>query len=213
MAIKQEPCDIIIVEDDKGIREALCKYLGRDKENFSSVCAFDSIEKMLLATWNHKMPVFLLDINLPGLSGIEGIPMIKERVENAEIIMISVLSDTQSIFNAICAGASGYIDKEVPLSQIKESILALRQGGSPITPSIARKVFDYFQPQNQVEEQLTDREQSVVRGIVDGLSYKLIADRLGISIDTVRKYIKSVYGKLHINSKGELIAKYHKARS
>ena len=168
---------------------------------------------MLLATWNHKMPVFLLDINLPGLSGIEGIPMIKERVENAEIIMISVLSDTQSIFNAICAGASGYIDKEVPLSQIKESILALRQGGSPITPSIARKVFDYFQPQNQVEEQLTDREQSVVRGIVDGLSYKLIADRLGISIDTVRKYIKSVYGKLHINSKGELIAKYHKARS
>lgn len=212
MELKLEPCDVIIVEDDRGIRDALSKYLGRDTENFSSITTFDSIESLLQENWPQKKPVFLLDINLPGKSGIEGIQYIKERVGDAEIIMISVLGDSQSIFNAICDGASGYIDKEIPLSQIKESILALRKGGSPITPSIARKVFDYFQPQNHVEEQLTEREQEVVRGIVDGLSYKLIADRLHISIDTVRKYIKSVYGKLHINSKGELIAKYHKSR-
>lgn len=204
--------NIILVEDDKGIRETLISYLSRDKENFDQIIGFGSIEELMEAELPEIEFFFLLDINLPGESGIEAIPKIKKKWNNPEIMMISVLSDAQNIFNAICAGASGYLDKEVPLSKIKESILALQDGGSPITPAIARKVFDYFQPKNHVEEDLTPRENDIVRGIVDGLSYKLIADRLDVSIDTVRKYIRRVYKKLEINSKGELIAKYHKNR-
>lgn len=204
--------DLVIVEDDKGIRDTLHSYLSRDEEHFNHIQSFESVEDMLAGEIKGDAPFFLLDINLPGKSGIEAIPIIKKQWSGAEIIMISVLSDSQHIFNAICAGASGYLDKEVPLSKIKESILILKDGGSPITPSIARKVFDYFQPSNHVEETLTAREKDIVRGIVDGLSYKLIADRLEISIDTVRKYIRKVYRKLEINSKGELLAKYHKGR-
>ncbi len=204
--------DIIIIEDNSGIRDALQKYLVRDKEEFNSIQAFASFEDFVAAGINADNHFFLMDINLPGKSGIEAIPIIKESWKNTEIIMISVLSDSQNIFNAICAGASGYLDKEVPLKKIKESIIDLKNGGSPITASIARKVFEYFQPKNHVEEDLTAREKDIVRGLVDGLSYKLIADRLDISIDTVRKYIRRVYSKLEINSKGELLAKYHRNR-
>jgi DNA-binding NarL/FixJ family response regulator len=207
-----EPFSLIIVEDNKEIREAMVRYLSKDAINIKNVHGFDSMESMLAADWDTEDPVCLLDIKLPGISGIEGISKIKERSEAAEIIMISVLSDSQSIFKAICAGASGYLDKETPLTQIHASILEMRKGGSPITPNIARKVFEYFQPNRHVEEQLNQREQEVVRGIVDGLSYKLIADRMNVSIDTVRKYIRKVYRKLHINSKGELISQYHKSR-
>jgi DNA-binding NarL/FixJ family response regulator len=107
------------------------------------------------------------------------------------------------------AGADGYLGKETPLEKIKEAIIDLRNGGSPITPVIARKVFDFFNSRNTIVEDLNEREKQIVQGIVDGLSYKLIAFENNISIDTVRKYIKTVYKKLQINSKGELISKYH----
>jgi DNA-binding NarL/FixJ family response regulator len=151
----------------------------------------------------------VLDINLPGMSGIEGIRHIREMLRKAEIMMMSVMDDSQSVFNSLCAGAAGYVDKETPLEKIKEYIVSLSQGGSPITPAIARKVVEFFKPDKKFKEDLTPREKDIIQGIVDGLSYKLIADRLGISHDTVRKHILSTYRKLQINSKGELLARYH----
>ena len=124
-------------------------------------------------------------------------------------MMLSVKNDNESVFLSLQAGADGYLGKETSLDKIKEAIIDLKNGGSPITPVIARKVFDFFNSQNSVVEDLNEREKQVVKGIVNGLSYKLIAIEYHVSIDTVRKYIKSVYRKLQINSKGELIAKYH----
>lgn len=204
--------DLIIVEDNPGIRTAMEKYLSGDKELFSSVVSYESVEALLEDEQCKGADLMLLDINLPGMSGIDGILPIKRKLESVQIVMISVLNDSQSIFRAICSGASGYIDKDTSLSEIKAALVDVHNGGSPITPSIARKVFDYFQPANPVQETLSYREQEVVAGIVDGLSYKLIADRLDVSINTIRKYIRQVYTKLQINSKGELIAKYHNLR-
>ncbi|UTW64116.1 response regulator transcription factor [bacterium SCSIO 12741] len=204
--------NLIIVEDDAGIRDTLHRYLERDTDHFELISSHESMEMLFQNAPDFTPNIVVLDINLPGISGIEGIGEVKKKWPEAEVVIVSALTDSESIFKAICSGASGYIDKEISLSKIKESLLSLKEGGSPITPSIARKVFDYFQPSNHVEEGLTDREKDIVRGIVDGLSYKLIADRLDISIDTVRKYIRRVYRKLEINSKGELIARYHKSR-
>lgn len=203
------PLNLLIVEDDREMRESFEMYFSRDTSRFATVHAFESAENLLGAATLPQPVVILLDINLPGMTGIEAIPLLRQKFGAPEILMISVLSDSQSVFSAICAGASGYIDKETPLPAIKEAILHVREGGSPITPAIARKVFDYFQPKKESTSGLSEREREVVKGIIDGLSYKLIADRLEISINTVRKYIRQIYDKLQINSKGELLAKYH----
>ncbi len=200
--------NLAIVEDDKQIQNILVNYFKKDDINFESVIAYSSIEELLSIVDNLDNYIFLLDINLQGMSGIDGIFHIKNKWSLCEIIMISVLSDSNSIFKSICAGASGYLDKDTPLGKIKEAIIALSEGGSPITPAIARKVFDFFQPNKNLTENLTKRERDVVQGLVEGLSYKLIASKLDISIDTVRKYIRSIYNKLHVNSKGELLAIY-----
>ncbi|MEL6537880.1 MAG: response regulator transcription factor, partial [Bacteroidota bacterium] len=195
----EDKIHLLIVEDDAIIRGSLVQYFERDTERFGAVEEFDSVEGLLESPLSRENCLLLLDINLPGMSGLEGIVHIRKKIPGCEIIIVSVLTDSQSIFQAICAGASGYLDKETPLKKIKEALLTLQEGGSPITPSIARKVFDYFQSGNRVEEDLTPREQDIVQGIVDGLSYKLIADRLDVSIDTVRKYIRRVYRKLEVN--------------
>lgn len=206
--IEQEKINLVIVEDDKDIIQTLESYFKRDQDKFSSVLCFNSMEEFLASTTDFNNFIVLLDINLPGISGIDGIFNIKQKNPLAEIIMISVLSDSNNIFKAICAGASGYLDKDTPLNKIKEAIIDLNNGGSPITPAIARKVFDFFKPSTKLTEDLTKRERDVVQGLVEGLSYKLIASKLEVSIDTVRKYIRRIYKKLHVNSKGELLTMY-----
>lgn len=199
---------LAIVEDDKHIRQLLMDYFEKDKTQFVEVLSFNSVEEILNYPANLDKYIVLLDINLPGMSGVDGIFYIKQKWSMIEIIMISVLSDSNNIFKSICAGASGYLDKDTPLSKIKEAIIDLSQGGSPITPAIARKVFEFFQPNKKLTEDLTKRERDVVQGLVEGLSYKLIAAKLDVSIDTVRKYIRKIYSKLQVNSKGELLAMY-----
>ena len=206
--MEKEKISLAIVEDDKDIKQTLESYFNRDEDNFLTVVCFNSMEEFLASPINFNHFVVLLDINLPGISGIDGIFHIKQRHPQSEIIMISVLSDSNNIFKAICAGASGYLDKDTPLSKIKEAIIDLSNGGSPITPAIARKVFDFFKPSTKLTEDLTKRERDVVQGLVEGLSYKLIASKLEVSIDTVRKYIRKIYKKLHVNSKGELLTMY-----
>jgi len=204
--------NIAIIEDDFVIKDTLVSYLGSEPE-FEKVCAYESVEKFTNNFESDfqsvKPSIILLDINLPGLDGIRAIPVLRSLIPTVEIIMNSVLQDSNSIFRSLQSGASGYIDKETSLEKIKEAIIALSQGGSPMSPAIARKIVEYFSPGKKFNEELSSREKEIAHGIIDGLSYKLVADRIGISIDTVRKHIKSIYKKLQINSKGELIAKFH----
>jgi len=199
-----------IVEDNKKIRDLIQRYLDMQEELDCPV-AVDSVEEMLEYLEDHSHPdVILMDIQLPGMSGIKGIGIIKEKYPDIEIIMLTVYHDSHKIFNSLCAGASGYLLKHTSLPEIKESILKLLDGGAPMSPQIARKVIGHFQenePKKDSESVLTPREHDIVNGLVDGLSYKMIADRYDISIDTVRAHIRNIYKKLHVNSKAEVITK------
>jgi DNA-binding NarL/FixJ family response regulator len=152
----------------------------------------------------------LSDIGLPGMNGIEGIKRIKDGHPEVDIIMLSVFNNSERIFKSICAGATGYALKDTPLPELKKAILDVRAGGSYMTPSIARKVMDYFLPKKSAADILTPKEKQIVVAMTEGLSYKLIADRLSLSIDGVRFHIKNIYRKLQVNSKAEVIGKYHK---
>ncbi|MEY2799998.1 MAG: hypothetical protein RI934_986 [Bacteroidota bacterium] len=200
--------NLILIEDEVNIQLALSQYLLAQPE-FDNIVIYGSAEDFEKSNQINQPNIIVLDINLPIKSGIELIPVIKNRFPEVSILMLSVNNDNESVFLSLQAGADGYLGKESSLDKIKEAIIDLKNGGSPITPVIARKVFDFFNSQNSVIEDLNEREKQVVKGIVNGLSYKLIAIEYHVSIDTVRKYIKSVYRKLQINSKGELIAKYH----
>lgn len=202
--------DIGIVEDNIKIRDLIQKFLNM-QEDMRLNLAVDSVEEMLKLLEGGEQPdVLLMDIQLPGMSGIEGIKIIKHKYPEIEIIMLTIYHDSHKIFDSLCAGASGYLLKHTSLPEIKASIENLMNGGAPMSPQIARKVIQHFndaQPAKKPESDLTTREQDIVNGLVDGLSYKLIADRYSISIDTVRAHIRNIYKKLHVNSKAEVIAK------
>lgn len=202
--------EIGIVEDNIKIRNLIQKFLDM-QEKMSCKIAVDSVEEMLEYLEENESPdVLLMDIQLPGMSGIEGIGIIKKKYPEIEIIMLTIYHDSHKIFNSLVAGASGYLLKHTSLPEIKESIENLVEGGAPMSPQIARKVIEHFkkpEPEKNRDSDLTSREQDIVNGLVDGLSYKLIADRFDISIDTVRAHIRNIYKKLHVNSKAEVIAK------
>lgn len=199
-----------IVEDNVKIRDLIQRYLDM-QDSMSCKVAVDSVEEMIEYLKKYDNPdVLLMDIQLPGMSGIEGIGIIKKEFPDIEIMMLTVYHDSHKIFDSLVAGASGYLLKHTSLPEIKESVETLANGGAPMSPQIARKVIQHFsnnEKKEKPESDLTPREQDIVNGLVDGLSYKLIADRFDISIDTVRAHIRNIYKKLHVNSKAEVIAK------
>jgi len=198
-----------IVEDNKKIRDIIQRYLDM-QEKLRCPVAVDSVEEMVIYLDKKAQPdVVLMDIQLPGMSGIKGISLLKDKYPEIEIIMLTVYHDSHKIFTSLKSGASGYLLKNTPLPEIKASIINLLDGGAPMSPQIARKVINHFQETKPKKNKsnLTDREQDIVNGLVDGLSYKLIADRYDISIDTVRAHIRNIYKKLHVNSKAEVIKK------
>ncbi|MGH1363739.1 MAG: response regulator [Calditrichia bacterium] len=209
--------NIAIVEDHPDIRESLQTYLDA-QENFICKMAFGSMEALLSALEESLPPqVLLLDIGLPGMSGLQGARLIKQKFPLIDIIMITVHNDHRRIFDALCAGASGYLLKDTPLSEIKAAIELLFKGGSPMSPHIARQVFTFFNQRPEMSQflgkkedktALTEREQDILRALVDGKSYKLIAAHLGISVDTVRTHIKNIYRKLQVHNKVDAVAKY-----
>lgn len=206
---------IAFVEDDTEIRTAIASFLKTCPE-FTTVKEFGSVEAIVHEVDHGLKPdVVLMDINLPGKSGIEGIYLLKERYSDIDIIMLTIYNDEHKIFDSLCAGATGYLLKNTPLNDISSGILELHQGGSPMSPQIARKVIKYFEkatPRKPLEAELSEREQEVIDGLVEGLSYKLIADKMCVSVDTVRFHIKKIYRKLHVNSKAEVIARVLKGR-
>lgn len=200
--------NVSIIEDDPVVREGISDYLNNQKDMFCSA-ARSSVESFLAAASADTLPdVILMDIGLPGMSGISGIKIISDKYPGINIIMFTIYNDSHKIFRSLCAGASGYILKNTPFDEIKKAILIVCNGGSFMSPQIARKVIDYFHNgEKKIESPLTARENEIVMGLVDGLSYKMIADRSSVSLETVRSHIKNIYSKLHVHNKAEVIRK------
>lgn len=200
---------VIYIEDDPYIREFISNFLQKSRE-FDFLTATETVEEFLEQANHLKKPdIILLDINLPGMSGLEAIRHLKNLFPKAEIIMFTIHDDSERIFKALCAGASGYLLKSTPVPKIGEGIHQVYRGESAMSPSVARKVVQYFQPERKKRNatDLTPREIQIVQCMVEGLSYKLIADKLMISINTICYHVKNIYRKLQVNSKAEVIAK------
>ncbi len=199
---------LAIVEDDVNIRESLVTYMG-DSFEIDIAFAVDSVEAFLAKFEVSQPPeidVLVLDIGLPGMTGLEGISHIKSKIPSLDIIMLTTFEEEEKIFKALCAGAVSYISKRTALSKIKEAIITISRGGAYMSPSIAKKVINYFNPKKKTESvTLTPRQQQIAQGIIDGLSYKMIADKYMITQNTVRDHIKKIYKLLEINSSNELI--------
>ena len=192
---------VIIFEDDIHLAKMMQESINKLNEInclhvFTSTREF--FEKPIEAD------VYLLDIVLPDISGLDSIEKILKIYPNSKIIMNSILDNPETIFKALQRGAVGYIDKESFQMNFNEVISSVIDGGAYMTPNIARKVVNFFNTKNVLGEKLTSREKDILEGLLDGLSYKLIGDKFGIGINTVRMNITKIYRKLNINSKGEL---------
>lgn len=205
MAIK-----VSIIEDDDWIRENLAIQIGQSKI-FSCTGSYRTGEEAINLIAGNVPDVVLMDINLPKMNGIECVRKLKALVPSAHVLMLTVYEDSDKIFDSLLAGASGYLLKRTPQTEIFEAIADVYRGNSPMTGHIARKVVQYFNQRGNFEteiEKLSKREREVLDHLSRGIPYKEIADVLLLSIDTVRMHIKSIYGKLHVHSRGEAVAKY-----
>lgn len=203
--------NVVIVEDSGTIREGL-KMLIEGTEGYNCAASFSDCESLLENLDSLEADVILMDIDLPGMSGIEGIKRIKKTSHDYIILMLTVYDENDLIFEALYSGASGYLIKKTPPAKLLEAIKDAYEGGAPMTSHIARKVVDFFQKKqsNQSKEsdiQLTPREKEVLSGLVEGNSYKAIADSLFISVETVRFHFRNIYKKLHVHSQSEAVAK------
>lgn len=209
-----EPIRIALIEDRREIRDALA-VLIEGAGGFSCVGAFRSMEEALATIDRGSPQVILVDIGLPGMSGIEGIRLLKERQPPAEILMLTVYDDDERIFEALCAGASGYLLKKTPPARLLEAVREVIDGGSPMSPEIARRVITLFQqirPSARVDHQLSPHEIRLLKLQVEGHTYKTVATELKVSINTVRFHMKHIYEKLHVHSKSEAVAKAFRDR-
>lgn len=194
-----------IVEDERMVLDSLIGLFTAD-DRFEVLETATNVEGYIARGHRYKPDVVLLDIGLgAGMSGLEGIRPIKKRFPKCEIIMLTTFDDADRIFKALCAGATAYLTKHTPFDKIIEAIITVNAGGSYMSPAIARKVVNHFTPR-KTGGQLTPRQLQIVEAVVEGLSYKMIADKLLISTDTVRDHIKKIYRRLEINSKAELIS-------
>lgn len=202
--------NLMIVEDDAVTRESLIQYVDA-YPNLELTAAFESAEEAIDYARVHSdsIDVLLLDIGLPGISGLDSIGQFKDINAGLDIIMFTTYEEEDKIFTALCAGACSYISKRTPLKTIMESIVTVHQGGSYMSPSIARKIANHFLPKPKVDSGLSKRQKEIVRALVEGLSYKMIASKLNISIDTVRSHIKNIYKTLQVNSSLEVVHKYN----
>ena len=203
---------IAIVEDNPHVRQGWEMALNA-AENMRVVGAYPNCEQALDSESMAEADVVLMDIGLPGMSGIEGVRHLKERFPEQVIIMCTVYEDDEKIFESLCAGAVGYLLKKVTPDELVKAVREAYEGGSPMTPTVARKVISYFQKRPQKgETKLTEREQQVLNLMAEGKTYAAIADELFLSVDGVYYHIRHIYEKLQVHSRAEAVAKGIKNR-
>lgn len=202
---------VAVVEDNNAIREGL-KILIDGTEGYSCIGTYSECEKMLKNIEKINPDVLLMDLVLPGMDGVEGIKKVKMLLPELTILVLTIYEENDRIFDALCAGASGYLVKKTPPSKLLEAIKEAYEGGAPMSSQIARKVIEFFQNKKTSSPQkndyvLTPREKEILSGLVEGHNFKAIADSLFISIETVRFHFRNIYRKLHVHSQSEAVAK------
>jgi len=206
---------VAIFEDNRNLRESLFQLID-GSDGFRCVGAFANCDRLIQNMKESRPDVVLMDIEMPGLSGIEAIKILKENFPEIKVLMETIFEDNNKIFDSICNGAEGYILKNTPPVFILSAIKDIYEGGAPMTPSVASKVLKMFKknssPALKEETGLTEREKEILVLLVDGMSYKKIAATCFISADTVSGHIKNIYKKLQVHSKSEAVAKAIKGK-
>ena len=206
------PISVSIVEDSDKFRETLARVLNRS-EGFRCISHYPNAEDALKALPVDKPEVVLMDINLPGINGVECVRQLKLLMPAIQVMMLTVYEDTENIFNALAAGATGYMLKRTSRDELLEAVREVHRGGSPMNTPIARKVVQSFQraaPASPATETLSPREQEVLDCLAQGFLYKEIAEKLSISYETVHTYIRRIYEKLQVRTRTEAVAKFLK---
>lgn len=204
------PVTVSIVEDNDQLRETLARIISR-AEDFQCVGDHATAEAALEKLPVERPSVVLMDINLPGMNGVECVRKLKQLLPKTQVMMLTAYEDTDNIFNALKAGANGYLLKRTPRAELLDAIREVHRGGSPMTAHIARKVVQSFQQSAASEQQTEDlspREKEVLDCLAQGFLYKEIADKLGISYETVHTYIRRIYEKLQVRTRTEAVAKF-----
>ena len=205
---------LLLYEDNPQLREGLTMLID-GSEGFSVLAAYKNCNNVAAEVEAWKPEVILMDIDMPGTNGIEGLKLIREKNDDVKVLMLTVFDDNRNVFEALKNGANGYVLKKTPPAKLLEFITEAASGGAPMTASIATQVLKMFSQVNAPKSEdynLSDREKEVLQLLVDGYSYKMIASQMFIAIDTVRSHIKKIYEKLHVNSKSEAVARAFKDR-
>lgn len=205
---ENELIKIIIIEDNRYMREGWMTILDFESD-FVVLDTFESCEEAFDTDVLARADIVLMDIELPGMTGIEGVKYIRQNYPDVSVIMATVFDDDQNVFDAICAGAVGYLLKKVSPEKLKQAIRDARDGGSPMTPNIARKVIKTFHavPAKEEEKQLNDREIEILEQLAKGKSYAAIGKTVFLSVDGVRYHIRNIYRKLQVHSRSEAVSK------
>ena len=201
--------EVAIVEDRREIRESLALLIG-GTQGFRCTGSYRSMEEALEKLKFNQPHVLLSDIGLPGMSGIEGVSILKERHPDLLILMLTVYDDDERIFDAMCAGASGYLLKKTPPARLLESLREAVNGGAPMSPEVAKRVIALFReihPPDRADYQLTPHETRLLKLLVQGYNYKTAATELNVTVHTVSFHLRSIYEKLQVHSKSEAVAK------
>jgi DNA-binding NarL/FixJ family response regulator len=203
--------NVAIVEDNDTIREGLAVLIN-GTNGYKCIGSFRDCETFLLKLGTLDANVVLMDIALPGISGIEGIKEAKKIKPDIDILMLTIYEDSEKVFDALCAGACGFLVKKTPPLKLLEAIKEVYEGGSPMSSQIARQVITAFKESKDVKSQtqeyeLSTREKEVINLLAGGNNYQQIANQLFISVDTVRHHIKNIYKKLHVHTQSEAVAK------
>jgi DNA-binding NarL/FixJ family response regulator len=205
---------VLIVEDDRILRESL-RLLVDGTPGYRCTAVFSSLEQVQAARGAEPPDVILLDIKLPGMPGSQGVGDLRQRWPGAPVLMLTAFADEDKVFESLCNGATGYLLKSTPPARLLEAVREAHDGGAPMTPEIARKVVDLFRrtasPVVALDEALTPQETHLLRLIAEGCSYQVAGDQLGITINTVRNYIRNVYEKLQVHTKSEAVSKAMRA--
>lgn len=210
-AMGNSPLRIAIVEDDKELRELMRRRVER-AEQMKVVRVFSSGDEFLERLPELEADVVLMDINMPGKNGIECVRAAKVTKPEVQFLMLTIFENPAYIFEALCAGATGYLLKSTPPEELLDAVRDIHKGGSPMNSTIARMVVNSFQKETQQrinDEQLSDREKQVLDGLAAGLQYKEIADKFGLSTETVRVHVRRIYSKLQVSGRMEAVRKVY----